>query len=88
MSVYPGQVFEFSHGALIFRATIEPDHDAGAPWENADGHGTVRRTEERNNITKRPGEVVLHAGDRGEYNYVYDFSAAVRTARVDRKSVV
>lgn len=81
MSVYPGQTFTFSHGASTFRATIEHDADTGAPWESEEGRGPVRRTEDPR--TKSPGEVVLHVGDRGCYSYVYDFAAAVHTARVD-----
>lgn len=81
MSVYSGQVFTFSHGTHTFRATIEHDDCADAPWDACDGHGSVRKTMDPR--TKNAGEVVLHVGDRGCYSFVYDFAAAVRTARKD-----
>lgn len=54
------------------------DDDAGAPWDNEDGHGPVSEWERRD---KKPGEMILHS-DRGSHRF-YDFAQAVKIARRD-----
>lgn len=65
---------------------IEYFHDAvtGAPWENAEGHGAVTRVHTYyGNIKKKPGQVVLHHGERNEYSYLYDFADTMEIAKSD-----
>lgn len=64
---------------LVFNVAFEDDYDAGAPWEDEDGHGPVSNWTNRD---KRPGELVLNK-DRGSYRY-YDFAEACRVARRER----
>lgn len=63
---------------LVFKVEFEHDTDAGAPWENSDGHGDVSEWTTRG---KRAGELVL-SNDRGSKRY-YDFAGACRTALRD-----
>ena len=63
------------HGTA-YRVQWVRDYDAGAPWENEDGHGPVSDWERRE---KRPGEMILNE-DRGARRF-YDFAAAVKQAR-------
>lgn len=63
----------------------EHDHNAGAPWDENDGHGPVRVA--KNARDKRAGERVLTDGT-GRYAPIgdvlmYDFAEAVRIARRD-----
>lgn len=60
---------------LTFGVKFEDDTDAGAPWENSDGHGTVSGWEQRD---KMPGELVLNSGRSGKR--FYDFAGACKTA--------
>lgn len=60
---------------LTFSVKFEDDTDAGEPWANSDGHGTVTEWERRD---KKPGELVLNS-DRGSKRF-YDFAGACRTA--------
>ena len=60
---------------LTFSVEYVCDEDAGAPWENADGHGPVTDWECRD---KRPGELVLNS-DRGAKRF-YDYAEACRQA--------
>lgn len=68
----------YENYGLLFRVTIEHDEDAGAPWENSDGHGPVSDWVTRD---KRPGELVLNS-DRGSRRF-YDYAAAVALAKRD-----
>lgn len=63
---------------FTFRVEIEPDYDAGPPWEWSDCHGPVSEWTTR---TKTPGEMVL-VSYRGSRRY-YDFAEAVRIALRD-----
>lgn len=63
---------------FTFHVSIEADHDTGAPWENADDHGTVSEWTRR---SKRAGELVLNSS-RGGKRY-YDFAEACRIALRD-----
>src|SRR5262245_46751340 len=69
----------FSYKGRRYRLEIEPDHDAGAPWETSDGHGPVTEWTSRE---KRPGERVI-ATDRTHKRF-YDYAEAVRIARRDQ----
>lgn len=59
-------------------ARLEHDQDAGAPWENAEGHGSVSEWTTRD---KLPGERVL-SEDRRSKRF-YDFAEAIKTAKRD-----
>lgn len=61
---------------LTFAVEYRPDQDAGAPWENSEGHGPVSDWVRRD---KLPGELVLNE-DRGFRRYYY-FAEACRIAR-------
>lgn len=61
-----------------YRVEIEPDHDAGAPWEECDTYGPVTYW---TRSAKAPGQRVL-TQDRGAYRY-YDFAEACRIAQRD-----
>lgn len=64
--MYPSQTFDFTHGGKQFRAFIEHDADAGAPWEREDGHVPVSDWVRRD---KRPSEVIINR-DRGSHRFV------------------
>lgn len=64
--------------ALTFSVKFEKDHDAGAPWENSEGHGNVTGWTTRD---KLPGELVINT-DRNSKRF-YDFAGACRTALAD-----
>lgn len=62
------------------------DFDTGAPWENCDGHGPVRRTNSRHAdgvSDKRPSERPLNHAGRNDYQFYYDWQAACKLARAD-----
>ena len=71
---------------LRFSVTIEPDHDAGAPWDNMDTLGTVRDVYQPgfSHLQKEPGERVMHR-ERGEA-WLYDYAGAVAKARKEGMS--
>lgn len=60
---------------FTFAVKFEHDTDAGEPWTNSEGHGTVTEWERRD---KKPGELVLNS-DRGGKRF-YDFAGACRIA--------
>lgn len=68
-------------GKHAFTVTYAPDHDAGLPWENCDGHGPVRRARFTEN--KKPGERLLKKPDRNEWAYFYDWQQACKIALRD-----
>ena len=70
---------------MTFKVEFHDDFYSEKPWDQCDGHGPVRKATRGydGNITKRPGERVLYAGDRGEYSWVYDWQAACKMARED-----
>lgn len=63
---------------FTFAVKFERDDDAGAPWDNFDGHGPVTDWETRE---KRPGELVLNRDGRA--CRFYDYAEAVRIAKRD-----
>lgn len=74
----------FTVKGVEFVATIDPDYDHGAPWEECDGHGTVTPWQSSHTgkpVNKRPGQIVL-IQDRGSYR-LYDFAEACKIARRD-----
>ena len=67
------------------RVTVESATDCGAPWDESDGHGPVRRASDARD--KRAGERLLTDGT-GRYErlgnpHFYDFAEACRIARRD-----
>jgi hypothetical protein len=62
---------------------VVQDDSLGYPWEENDGHGSIRQAHVRfgGDPDKRPGEVVIHTGSSRAW--LYDFAAAVKTARAD-----
>lgn len=74
-------------GGYTFKVEIVDDCDMGAPWENCDGHGPVRKTTARHSCgysDKRPGERPLNRPGRNEYQFYYNWKEATRAATVDR----
>ncbi|MFH7600603.1 hypothetical protein WDV06_36730, partial [Streptomyces racemochromogenes] len=61
-----------------FRVEHFHDSDAGAPWENEDGHGVISDWTTRD---KSPGELVLNS-DRSSKRF-YDFAETCRIALRD-----
>lgn len=59
------------------------DEDSDPPWEQADGHGSVRKSSSPHAqwaSDKRPGERPMNRADRHEYQFYYDWQAAMKTA--------
>jgi len=84
MREYPIQTDTIEHNGQTVLIEYFHDSDTGAPWENCDGHGNVTRVMSYyGNIEKKPGQVVLHKGDRNCYSYLYDFADAMKTAKRD-----
>jgi hypothetical protein len=77
---FPGETFDFVHNGESFVATIKPDYDHGAPWEETDGHGPVTEWESRD---KLPGELILNDDGRNGRKRFYDYAEACRIARRD-----
>lgn len=71
---------------LTFRAETVADDDNPRPWDECDGHGSVREIS-HNSITgrlsKSSGERVLYDGGRREYSFAYDWQEAVLRARAE-----
>ena len=65
-----------THNGAMFRVSLEPDTDHGAPWDEENGHGPVSDWRRGPNYTghhdKRPGEILL-CGDRHAARF-YDFA--------------
>lgn len=72
---------------LTFRVDIEQDNSSGRPWEECDGYGPVREAtrnfHHNGGSEKRAGEIVLHAGDRNHYTWLYDWAGAMKLAKKD-----
>lgn len=73
---------------LGYTAKIEYSYDTdnGAPWNNSDGHGVVRKTPSRHAdgySDKKPGERPLNQAGRNEYQFHYDWAGACKTAKKD-----
>lgn len=73
---------EISIGGRDFTFAVEfiNDQDAGAPWENAEGHGNVRTAYLHE---KRAGEMVLGPTGTRDVWYLYNFAEACRIALRD-----
>lgn len=71
---------ELNIGGRDFTFAVEyiDDQDAGAPWENSDGHGVVTDWQLRD---KRPGELILCTDHRA--HRFYDYAASCRLALRD-----
>lgn len=82
--VLSGEQFTFTHKGKTYRATIGQDDDMGAPWEENCGHCDVTRASSGYGSvygdSKKPGELVLHRGDRNEYSYVADIPECIEKA--------
>lgn len=60
------------------------DDCADYPWQRADGHGPVRRSRyshSEGHSDKRPGEVPLNRTDRNQWQFYYDWQAAMKAAK-------
>lgn len=86
---YPINTETIEHLGVTVRIEYFHDADAGMPWENSDGHGPVRKTTHRHGVNwstngdKRPGERPMNYPDRNEYQFYYDWQAAMRIAKRD-----
>jgi len=83
-TLFDGDTFE--HNGHQFRVRFEYDVDGGYPWEDCDGHGPVRQSNlshYADRSDKHPGERPLNRADRNEYQFYYDWQAAVKLARRD-----
>ena len=69
-----------THDGHAFDVEHIPDTDHGAPWDEHDGHGPVRRARTED---KTPGERVLCDLGHG-WAYLYDIAEATRIARRDQ----
>lgn len=72
--------------SLTFKVEIVQDNDSGKPWKECEGFGPVREAEKGyydRYLTKKPGERVLHLGDRNCYSWVYDWQGAIALAKRD-----
>lgn len=79
--LYDGDIFELD--GRRFRVRFPYDEDSTAPWDDCDGHGTVRQVRfgYYDRTPKRAGELVLYA-ERGAA-ILYDYEEACRIARKD-----
>lgn len=75
----PGETSVIERDGFTLTATIHEDQNAGFPWENSDGHGSV--SDWRTMDSKRPGELVLDQSHR--LARFYDFAEAVKIAKRD-----
>lgn len=66
---------------------IEYFHDWGAdaPWDKSDSHGDIETVNispwRGHNISKAPGQVILHADYRQGTAWLYDFAGAMKKAK-------
>lgn len=66
--------------------TFAHDEFSDAPWDYSDGHGTVRKSNNKHNeyrSDKRPGERPLNSADRNAYQFYYDWQKAMKMAVKD-----
>lgn len=69
---------------LTFKVGVQQDDCRGRPWKECDGHGPVREGDKGyHGVSKKPGERVLHIGDRNCYSWVYDWNGALALAERD-----
>ena len=80
---------EFTRNGLNFRVEFEPDHFAGAPWENEDGHGPITDWQNVSHWWSNGSREVYRpkpAGWRllcqdGRMARFYDFAEAIKRAK-------
>lgn len=74
--------FEFDVEGVEFTCEVEVDNDLRYPWEEYDGYGviTMAYTWSLKGIDKKPGQIILHHGERGCYSYLYDVQASQKKA--------
>lgn len=66
--------------------TFAHDEFSDAPWDYSDGHGPVRKSNNKHNeyrSDKKPGERPLNSASRNEYQFYYDWQKAMQMARRD-----
>lgn len=71
---------------MTARVSYFYDSDSDAPWDNCDGHGPVRKSRHRHsygNSDKRPGERPMNRASSNEYQFYYDWQAAMKIAEKD-----
>ena len=74
--------FEFEVDGIEFTCEVDVDNDLRYPWEEYDGYGVITKvpTPYYGNIEKKPGQVILHHGERHCYTYLYDVQASQKKA--------
>lgn len=83
---YPIQTETIEHLGVTVRIEYFYDSDTEPPWENAEGHGPVRKSNYRHgqhSSDKKPGERPLNCPDRNEYQFYYDWQEAIKIAKRD-----
>jgi hypothetical protein len=76
----------FTHNGREYAVTIDAEDSPDAPWENSDGHGSVRKSlvpHSRHESGKHPGERPLNRASGHDYQFYYDWAGAMKTARSD-----
>ena len=71
---------------MTVRVNYFSDEFCDPPWDNADGHGPVRKSRHRHswgNSDKRPGERPMNTASSAEYQFYYDWQAAMVIAEKD-----
>lgn len=74
------------HCDITVRIEYFYDHDMCRPWENADGHGVVRQSNQIHReyfSDKTPGERPLTWASTRDYQYYYDWAESTRIAKRD-----
>lgn len=75
--------FEFEVEGVEFTCEVDVDNDLRYPWEEFDGYGVITMAytwSSLKGIDKKPGQVILHHGERGCYTYLYDVQASQKKA--------
>jgi len=75
----------FEREGYRFRFSLEDDGSMGWPWNEHDGHGSVRtvRYQPCGQITKSPGERVLWENGSRHHVFLYDWKGAIALAKKD-----
>lgn len=71
-----------------FVVKVTDDTYADPPWNQGDGHGSVRKCGNphwhgEGQSTKKPGERPMNKPDRNTYQYYYDWKGACKQARTE-----
>lgn len=74
--------FEFEVDGIAFSCEVDFDNGLALPWEEFDGHGVITKVYawSLEDLKKRPGQIVLHRGERHGYTYLYDVQASQKKA--------